>query len=133
MSDQMLTSTGKCLFIGTYCADKVLGVCTRKKTTFCCYPSKLSKIINVQGKRQLGLSFGNAENPECSGLTIAQISMIDFSQLDLSELLSEMFANLKTPNTANLGKDIQKSMTNKTYMINDKKKKITQGKAHGNF
>ena len=123
----------KCLFIGTYCADKVLGVCTRKKTTFCCYPSKLSKIINVQGKRQLGLSFGNAEHPECGGLTLDQISRIDFSQLDLSELLSEMFANLKTPNTTNLGKDIQKSMTNKTYMINDKKKKITQGKAHGNF
>ena len=124
---------GKCLFIGTYCTDKVLGVCTRKKTTFCCYPSKLSKIINVQGKNQLGLSFGNAENPECGGLTLDQISRVDFSQLDLSELLSEMMANLKTPNTTNLGKDIKKSMANKTYMLNDKKKKITQGKAHGNF
>lgn len=123
----------KCLMIGTYCTDKVLGVCTRKKTTYCCYPSKLSKIINVQGKRQLGLSFGNAENPECGGLTLDQISRVDFSQLDLSELFSEMFANLKTPNTTNLGKDIQKSMTNKTYMITDKKNKITQGKAHGNF
>ncbi len=123
----------KCLMIGTYCTDKVLGVCTRKKTTYCCYPSKLSKIINVQGKRQLGLSFGNAENPECGGLTLDQISRVDFSKLDLSELFSEMFANLKTPNTTNLGKDIQKSMTNKTYMVNDNKKKITQGKAHGTF
>ncbi len=123
----------KCLRIGTYCTDKVLGVCTRKKTTYCCYPSKLSKIINVQGKKQLGLSFGNAEHPECGGLTLDEINRIDFSKLDLTELFSEIFEKFKTPNTGILANDIQKSMTNKTYMITDPKKKITQGKAHGKF
>ena len=123
----------KCLRIGTYCTDKVLGVCTRKKTTYCCYPSKLSKIINVQGKKQLGLSFGNAEHPECGGLTLDEINRIDFSKLDLTELFSEIFEKFTTPNTGVLASDIQKSMTNKTYMITDSQKKITQGKAHGKF
>jgi type-F conjugative transfer system mating-pair stabilization protein TraN len=123
----------KCLMIGTYCADKVLGVCTRKKTTYCCYPSKLSKIINVQGKKQLGMSFGNAEHPECGGLTLDEINRIDFSKLDLTELFSEIFEKFTTPNTGVLASDIQKSMTNKTYMITDSQKKITQGKAHGKF
>lgn len=123
----------KCLLIGTYCADRVLGVCTRKKTTYCCYTNKLSKIINVQGKRQLRLSFGTAEHPACGGLTLDEIGRMDFSKLDLSELFSEMFANLKTPNPDLLNRSIQTSMANKTYMVTDKKENITQGKAHGNF
>ena len=124
---------GKCLLIGTYCADRVLGVCTRKKTTFCCYPSKLAKLINVQGKQQLGLSFGSAEHPDCEGLTLAQINQIDFSKLDLSELFSEIFAGLKTPNNHAVGQDIQKSLSQKTYTITNKQQEITQGRAHGNF
>lgn len=130
---QLQRKLNKCHLIGTYCADRVLGVCTRKKTTYCCYNSKLSKLVNVQGKQQLGLSFGSAEHPDCEGLTLDQLTKIDFSKLDLSELFTEIFATLKTPNITAINKDIQKSLANKTYMINDKKNKITQGRQHGNF
>lgn len=130
---QLQRKQNKCHLIGTYCTDRVLGVCTRKKTTYCCYNSKLSKLVNIQGKQQLKLSFGSAEHPDCEGLTLDQLTRIDFSKLDLSELFTEIFSTLKTPNITAINKDIQKSLANKTYMINDKKNKITQGRQHGNF
>ncbi|WP_192811942.1 conjugal transfer protein TraN, partial [Vibrio harveyi] len=36
---------GLTLYVGQYCAKKVLGVCTRKKKSYCVYDSKLAKII----------------------------------------------------------------------------------------
>ena len=123
----------KCVQVGTYCAEKKLGVCTRKKTTFCCYNSKLSRVINEQGKAQLGLTFGSAENPQCQGLTLDQLTRIDFSRLDLSELFEELFSKTTIPNTNRITTDIQRSLSNQTYFQNDEKKKITQGRKHGDF
>lgn len=124
----------KCVQVGTYCAEESkLGFCIRKKTTFCCYNSKLARLINQQGKAQLGLGFGSPKNPQCEGLTLAQLTKIDFSKLDLSELFDEIFAKTTIPNTSRITTDIQKSMSSQTYFINDKKKKITQGRSHGDF
>lgn len=123
----------KCVQVGTYCAEKKLGVCIRKKTTFCCYNSKMARLINQQGKAQLGLNFGSAEHPQCQGLTLDQLTQIDFNKLDLSELFEEIFAKTTTPNTTRITKDIQTSLSNQTYFIDDKKKKITQGRPHGDF
>lgn len=123
----------KCVQVGTYCAEKTLGVCTRKKTTFCCYNSKLSRVINEQGKAQLGLTFGSAENPQCQGLTLEQLTQIDFNRLDLSELFEELFSKTTIPNTNRITTDIQRSLSNQTYFQNDEKKKITQGRKHGDF
>jgi conjugal transfer mating pair stabilization protein TraN len=93
----------------------------------------MARLINQQGKAQLKLSFGSAEHPQCQGLTLDQLAQIDFSKLDLSELFEEIFAKTTTPNTTRISKDIQKSMSNKTYFLNDKEKKITQGRPHGDF
>ena len=128
-----LRKLNKCHLVGTYCAERKLGICTRKKTSYCCYNSKLAKLIIVQGKQQLNLSFGSPEHPQCEGLTLTQFTKIDFSKLDLSELFTEMFASLKSPNTTVINQGIQKSLSNKTYTITDKPNKITQGRQHGNF
>jgi conjugal transfer mating pair stabilization protein TraN len=48
----------------------------------------------------LGLGFGTVKNPDCSGLTIAQVQSIDFSQVDFSEAIADIQANIKTPTNA---------------------------------
>ena len=92
--------------IGTYCAEKVLGVCVRKKKSFCCFPTKLSRIIHEQGRGQLGIGWGKAKHPECRGFTVEELSRLNFDQLDLHELFDEIIARTKqitssTINTVN--------------------------------
>lgn len=85
---------GLCHKVGSYCHSKTLGVCTTKKTSYCCYISKLSKIINVEGRAQLGRGFGNAENSNCDGFTAQELEQLDFSKMDLSEFYDEIRASM---------------------------------------
>jgi conjugal transfer mating pair stabilization protein TraN len=114
-----LRSKNRCIQVGTYCAEKVLGVCVRKKTSFCCYGTKLAKIVQEQGKRQLGLGFGSPEHPECQGLTPEQLSRIDFSQINFSEIFSEVMGRTKTPSSEKLVSGIQQSMETKGSLLKD--------------
>jgi hypothetical protein len=79
-----------CVKIGTYCAEKALGVCIRKKTSYCCFPTKLARILHEQGRPQLGMGWGESKQPECRGFTIEELSHLDFDHLDLSELFAEI-------------------------------------------
>jgi len=90
---------GLCVEVGEYCAEKIpiTGICLRKKTNFCCFYSKLTKAIQEQGRSQLSLNFGDAENPNCRGLTPEELTRIDFSRLNLSEAFSDLQAKLKDP------------------------------------
>lgn len=74
-----------CHYIGSYCDQKVLGVCVLKKKSYCCFNSPFGRIMQEQIRPQLGISWGSAKHPDCSGITIAQLSSTDFSKVDLSE------------------------------------------------
>jgi hypothetical protein len=76
--------------VGTYCAEKLLGVCIRKKTGFCCYGTKMARLIQQQGRAQLGLNFGSPECPECTGLSPEQLSQLDFSKINFSEIFEDI-------------------------------------------
>jgi hypothetical protein len=88
---------GKCHEIGEYCAEKVLGVCIRKKRTYCCFQTKLARIVNEQGRAQLGIGWGSPENPLCRGLSIEEMQRIDFSKINLQELFADVYARTKIP------------------------------------
>ena len=79
-----------CTHVGSYCSSKVLGSCVTKKEVHCCFNSRLARIINEQGRAQLGRGWGNALAPDCSGLTVAELQGLDFSQMDLSEFYAEI-------------------------------------------
>jgi hypothetical protein len=79
-----------CIQVGTYCAEKLLGVCIRKKTGFCCYGTKMARLIQQQGRAQLGLNFGSPECPECTGLSPEQLSQLDFSKINFSEIFEDI-------------------------------------------
>jgi hypothetical protein len=52
---------------------------------FCVFSSILSRIIQEQGREQLGIGWGTPQNPNCQALTAAQMSSLDFSKMDFSE------------------------------------------------
>ena len=86
------------IYVGEYCAHRVLGVCTERKRTSCVFQSKLARIIQDQGRRgQLGIGFGSAENPNCRALTPQELQQIDFSKIDFHEIYAELRAQIIQP------------------------------------
>lgn len=94
---------GLCIEVGEYCAerDPIFKTCLRTKTNFCCFHSKLTKAIQEQGRDQLGMNFGEAETPNCRGLTPEELTRIDFSKLNLTEAFSDLKAKLQDPARVN--------------------------------
>lgn len=63
-------------------------ICVEHKKTYCCFNSKLSRIVHEQGRPQLQgdiSSWGGPESPNCRGFTPEEFQMLDFSRIDLSE------------------------------------------------
>jgi len=89
-----------CHQVGTYCAKKVLGVCVSKKTSYCCFGNKLLRLIQEQGRAQLGISWGMAFNPSCRGLRPEELGRIDFSRMDMSEIFEDIMASYKQPDVS---------------------------------
>jgi len=83
---------GQCHYVGSYCSNKVLGICTSTGYGYCCFNSKLARIIQEQGRVQLGISFGAAASPDCRGLTPQEIEGIDFAKIDFSEFYADAYA-----------------------------------------
>jgi conjugal transfer mating pair stabilization protein TraN len=83
-------SENLCVALGSYCSKKILGICLEKKEGYCCFNSRLARIIQEQGRAQLGKGWGSAKSPECSGFTLAEFESLDFSQIDLTEFIREI-------------------------------------------
>lgn len=77
--------------IGEYCSKKVLGVCLEKKRGYCVFDSKLAQIVQQQGRQwQLGMGFGSAESPDCSGLNVELLQGLDFSRMDFKNFYADL-------------------------------------------
>jgi conjugal transfer mating pair stabilization protein TraN len=83
----------KAVLVGEYCSSSInLGltrVCTERKQTYCVYGSLLARIIQEQGRPQIGLNFGSPENPDCSGFSTDQFATLDFNRIDFTEFTSQ--------------------------------------------
>jgi len=77
-----------CTNLGEYCSKKInLGftkVCVQKSQGYCCFGSKLARVIHEQGRGQLGIEWDNAKSPNCRGFTIDEFQKLDFSKIDLN-------------------------------------------------
>lgn len=123
---------GKCIGLGTYCAKRTLGVCIRKTTTFCCFPTILAKIIRLGARDQLGKSLGSAEHPQCGGLSIEDLEKLDFSKLNFTEFHEkEVQPMMNTYNSADNEKFIKKSFP-EAGSINSKKNGQSFGSTNSN-
>lgn len=99
--------------LGEYCAEKVLGACIRKKKSYCVYESKLARIIQEQGKPQIGLDFGTAKHPDCSAITPEQMQQMDFSQIDFSDFYTDLNNSTSIPDTNQIQQRLKDSMQEK--------------------
>lgn len=100
-------SAGQCHYIGTYCADETFfGVCLKKRKTYCCFNSKLGRVIHEQGRGSIEMSWGSAQAPRCEGMTIEQLESVDFTQVDMSELYPDIEGNVTIPNDASIVEDL---------------------------
>ena len=90
-NEKMLAKQNKaelCTELGEYCSKKIkLGfakICVQKSKGHCCFGSKLARFVHEQGRSQLGISWGTAENPQCRGFTPEEFQKLDFSKIDLT-------------------------------------------------
>lgn len=97
---------GLCHRVGTYCDKKVLGQCVKKKTSYCCFGSKLLKAFHEQGRPQIGMGWGSPKHPLCRGFTIQEIQRIDFSKLDLREAFEDIMKNFKPEKMGDIGRQV---------------------------
>jgi conjugal transfer mating pair stabilization protein TraN len=104
-----------CHEVGTYCSKKlpVVKTCIEKTKSYCCFNSRLARIINEQGRAQIGKGWGSGESPNCSGFTQSEFEAIDFSRIDLSEFMSEVMANIKMPDVGSMGQQVQSAVQQK--------------------
>jgi len=93
-------------FESQYCSNKIpiIGTCLEWTSTYCSFNSVLAKIINIQGKAQLGL---NAT--DCSGLTQAQLAKLNMSKIDFTPFTASMAAKAQAnaPSSARIGANYQ--------------------------
>ncbi len=97
-----------CHTIGTWCSScfRVLGVCVscvEHTTSKCCFNSMLARIVNEQGRAQIGKGWGGAQNADCSGFTVAQLQTLNFAAMDLSEFYASLVPTLPNVNALQAG------------------------------
>lgn len=98
---------GLCAYVGSYCSDKVLGVCVTRKKAYCCFESKLSRIIQEQGRAQLPKPWDRPKDEQCRGFTLAEFAQLDLSQMDFSEVYAEFTEAARLPDELETGALIQ--------------------------
>jgi conjugal transfer mating pair stabilization protein TraN len=101
-----------------YCHNKVLGVCTSYHQVYCVFPSKIARIVQVEGRRnQLGIGFGvvgdDYAHPDCRGITPEELSRLDFGKMDFRSLYNDMLRKAESilPNPQTIGQRISENIT----------------------
>ena len=89
-------NAGNTHYLGKYCAKRTFfGVCIRRARAWCVFGSKLGRILQEQGRAQLGVDWS-----DCRGLTVAEIEGIEFDRLDLSEFTENLMDGSMEPSVS---------------------------------
>ncbi len=89
-------NAGNTHYLGRYCSRKTLfGICIRHSRAWCVFGSKLGRILQQQGRAQLGIGWSS-----CRGFTVAEIEGIDFASLDLSEFTEDLMDGSREPSVS---------------------------------
>jgi len=94
-----LLGQGLCHKVGSWCSKKSPpggggSTCFEQKNSYCCFASKLARIIQVQGRGQLGMGWGSKKEPNCSAFTPEQFMALDFDQIDFSEFVGDIIKTM---------------------------------------
>jgi conjugal transfer mating pair stabilization protein TraN len=104
----MLNGSGYCHFIATFCSKKWPTGCVQKSKSYCCFNSKLGRILQEQGRAQMGKGWGSPTNPSCGGFTPDEFQSLDFSRIDLTEY----YGDIKSKGDSLIQKNITDGVNN---------------------
>jgi len=112
LETSIMSSSGRCHYVGSYCETEwPLVGCVQRAKGYCCFNSKLARIIHEQGRPQLenfkNNLWGTPEGPYCRGFTVAEFQMLDFSKIDLSEYFGEIQTKAQSEIVGTAQKKIQ--------------------------
>ncbi|WP_371222177.1 conjugal transfer protein TraN [Orientia tsutsugamushi] len=112
---------GYCYYIGTYCSSRIpiLGICLARKSTYCCFQSKLARIFQEEARKQLKIDFGTPECPNCRGLTVKELQKVDFTKINMDEL----FGDILTKAQNSMNKDIIAGIKDKVHHMQQSQSK----------
>ncbi|ALJ16289.1 conjugal transfer protein TraN [Sphingopyxis macrogoltabida] len=98
---------GFCHKVGTYCSSSILGICKTKRTAYCCFESKLSRVFQEQGRTQLGKPWDKPKTEQCLGFTIDEFARLDLSVMDFTEVYADFMDAAKLPDEVEAMTQIQ--------------------------
>jgi conjugal transfer mating pair stabilization protein TraN len=98
---------GVCHYVGEYCSEKLLFVCATLRHTYCCFQTKLARVIQEQGRQQLNKSWGTPDGPDCTGFTVAEFAQLDLSKMDFSEVYADLTSAVSVPSNLQTATQIQ--------------------------
>lgn len=121
--EDMMTASynqlGLCHFVQERCIKNIPALgCVQKANYYCCFQSKLARIVQEQGRKQLqafgadGGWVGQYGNFECRGLSPEEFQMLDFSKMDLSEYISDVSTTVQQNLQQNLQDKTQQKVNN---------------------
>jgi len=89
-----MNKKGLCHYLETDCTNEIdLGfdeICIEHTRKYCCYDSKLARVIVEQAYKQLGKSWSSG----CNGLTVDDLNKLDFGAMDFSEIEADLKAKI---------------------------------------
>jgi len=114
---------GLCTQVGQYRKKKLLGLSNKKYKTYCCFPSKLTRIVQEQGRAQLAIGWGAADKPDCRGLTPEELSRIDFNRLNLQEVFNDIVQKVKPQDMAQMDRKIKQRLMHMKTSVSAKEQR----------
>lgn len=85
------------IFVGTMCTEwwsfGLGSICAKNEDVYCTYHSQLARIIQQQGRPQIGLNWGTPETPICDGFTLSEFASLNFQVMNFSEYFSNITTN----------------------------------------
>ena len=86
-----------CHKVGSYRESELLGLSSMQYNSYCCFSSPLSRILQVQIRKQQNKGWGLPQHPDCSGITPETLQAVDWDHIDLSEWLALLKLQNKLP------------------------------------
>lgn len=93
----------KTKYIGPYCSQDTFFGCWEHTHVYCSFNAPLPRIIQEQVRPQLGMSWGTAKNPNCSGIPVKRLEEVDWSRVDLGEWTNMLDVTGHMPENKSLG------------------------------
>jgi len=101
----------RCVYVGKE-NKQTMGVTTVVKHHWCCFGSLFNKVVQVEGRKQLGINFGSGGKTDCRGLTLEEIMSLDFDKMDFSEFFADILKRMKIPNVGDISARVGSSLPN---------------------